>query len=535
MDADFAALPADVRAAYVGSHFRDALAQGRVRVYLQPIVHALNQKICGFEALSRWQDDTYGLIAPLYFVPVLEKAGRIHELDLYVLEQVCRSIAELRDRGVADMPISFNISRSDLHECDIVSEIDRIVSAYGIPHKLLHVEITESIFATEESMKSVIGGLRERGYTVWLDDFGSGYSSLNNLTKYDFDLLKLDMGFFGDSSDRARSVIASVISMAKALSVRSLAEGVETREQFEFLRDAGVEKLQGYYFCRPQPCGEWDGGRLWHGLEMETAEEHAYINQIGRVSLVNANPFAGMDARAAHAPLAIVEYEAGGWRYLFANEAFRRGRGDFRYGGDYTEARMTPHDHDAVLDIVREIFDRTAHTDEVVTSVVPGSSYIRLQTRTIARLGGASAILVSAMRLFDTEEGRAQAMIDAAGRCLFRTYDDVLLIDLTEGRVRGLSGQGHISDDLSIPSMPLAEFPSYLEERVAPKDRRTLRDALDPQTIEERIQLAPHHMITLPCHMRAGDGAADGFAQAEVSFFALQHGIVFMCRRIMRP
>jgi len=198
----------------------------------------------------------FGFLSPGLFIPVLEDGRRIHKLDLCVYESVCRRIRECLDKGLPVLPTSMNFSRLDFELMDAVGELEALVKKYDIPKEYLHVEITESALTEDvEGLKTAMKRLHDNGYVIWLDDFGSGYSSLNVLKDYDFDLLKIDMEFLKNFSGNkdSRKIIRSIISLANELDMMTLTEGVETQEAVDFLKESGCGRLQGYFFGKPMP------------------------------------------------------------------------------------------------------------------------------------------------------------------------------------------------------------------------------------------------------------------------------------------
>ncbi len=244
---------------YVTSHIDEAVEKGYIRVFYQPIVDVDSGKIVELEALSRWQDPDYGMLSPADFIPALEESRLIHKLDIYVTEAACRDLSELRRKRGEECPISINLSRIDFMVTDIVGEVKSIVRKYGVSPSFLHIEVTESALVDDkvELMKK-IGELRSDGFEVWLDDFGSGYSSLNTLQDLSFDLIKVDMQFIHsyETNPNAGIIVHSVIDMSRRLGLRTLVEGVETEEQLAFLRDIHCNLAQGFLFSKPLPLDE---------------------------------------------------------------------------------------------------------------------------------------------------------------------------------------------------------------------------------------------------------------------------------------
>lgn len=241
---------------YIVNHIDRAVQDGNIKVYYQPVVWADSKELCGFEALARWLDPTYGFLSPGVFIPVLEEYRQIHKLDACVFEQVCRDMREAMDNGDVVLPVSLNFSRLDFELMDAVGLLEDLVSRYDIPRDYLHVEITESALTEnmgvlEEAMKRI----KKDGFAIWLDDFGAGYSSFNVLKDFDFDVLKIDMTFLKgfEKNEKSPVILNAIIKLADSIGMLSLTEGVETEEAAEFLRKAGCGRLQGYLYGKPMP------------------------------------------------------------------------------------------------------------------------------------------------------------------------------------------------------------------------------------------------------------------------------------------
>lgn len=230
-------------------------------VFYQPLIDIQSGKPAGFEALSRWEDPVYGLLTPDKFVVPLENARMVYKVDLNVLSAYGREVQKLRKMGLVPLPISFNISRTDLESgIDIYSEIERIIEEYAIDKKLVNVEITESALNGDSIvMPQAVQRFHSMGLEVWMDDFGSGYSSLNVLKDYSFDVIKIDMEFMRKFDQRSKQIVQSICEMASALGTRTVAEGVETEEQLQFLQQIGCTYAQGYLFSKPKPADEFYG------------------------------------------------------------------------------------------------------------------------------------------------------------------------------------------------------------------------------------------------------------------------------------
>ena len=245
------------------SDIENAVRKEQFEVYFQPQTDYENGRIIGAEALVRWIHPEKGMLSPAIFIPLLEKSDYIEAVDRYVFEKVCQYMRKWNDGidGIGYIPVSLNLSRNDVYSKGICDTLRTTAEKYGIPTSAIHIEITESAYMEDsETLIAVLKGLREAGFKVEMDDFGSGYSSLNSLKDLDIDKLKLDMKFLSgnDGSGRGKIIISSVISMAKALDLAVIAEGVETKEQADMLLGFGCNEMQGYYFGRPMPACEYE-------------------------------------------------------------------------------------------------------------------------------------------------------------------------------------------------------------------------------------------------------------------------------------
>ena len=252
------------RQRYIVENFDRALKEGWIRVYYQAIVRTQTGKGAAVEALARWADPEKGIIPPNEFIPVLEKYHLLYKLDLYMAEQVCRDIPRRVEHGLPLIPATVNFSAQDFDYVDIPSELDRIYRKYcpdlPLDRRYLIVEITEQDMAQAAgSFHEQLGQLRKLGFRIWLDDFGSGYSSLNVFSRFDVDLVKFDMDLLRHLDDRSganRHIMKAMTEIAREMGVHTLAEGMETEEQRQFLMEIGCELAQGFLFHKPEPLEE---------------------------------------------------------------------------------------------------------------------------------------------------------------------------------------------------------------------------------------------------------------------------------------
>lgn len=239
-----------------------AMEEEQFVLYLQPKYGLTSYELEGAEILVRWLTPE-GMVSPGKFIPVFEKNGQIMKLDYYIWEHSCKLIRRWLDRGLEPYPVSVNISRVSLYNPRIVEEIYDLTVKYDVPPRLFQLELTESAYTDNpESIKKAMQQLREYGFTILMDDFGSGYSSLNVLKDITVDVLKLDMKFMAGAGSenvkRSESIVANVIRLAKDLHLPVIAEGVEEIEQVKFLKSVGCDYAQGYYFAKPMPVEEYE-------------------------------------------------------------------------------------------------------------------------------------------------------------------------------------------------------------------------------------------------------------------------------------
>ncbi len=243
------------------SEFDIALRSGQFHPYIQPQVFSEDGKIRGGEVLVRWIHPQSGMIPPYKFIPVFEQTGLIGRLDSYMWEQACIKLQEWQRKGFTDQYLSVNISQKDFYLLDVYQTVTSLIEKYQLSPKQLHLEITETaIMNNPQEQLPLISRLREYGFMIEIDDFGSGYSSLNTLKDMKADVLKIDMGFLRKTANQERSkiILKMVVSLAKSLQMEVITEGVETQEQVDFLKDYGCDIFQGYHFAKPMPVRDFE-------------------------------------------------------------------------------------------------------------------------------------------------------------------------------------------------------------------------------------------------------------------------------------
>ena len=244
------------------TEFQNALKSGEITFYLQPLCRAASGRIVSAETLARWRKADGSFVSPAFFIPVLEKYGVVTDLDLYVWDRVCAWLRGVKDRGIRPVPVSVNVSRIDMFAMNVAETLEGLLEKHGLTSDLLKVEITESAYVDDsDQITDSIVALREKGFQVLMDDFGSGYSSLNMLRTTNMDVIKLDAQFLhfnAGEEQKGINILESVINMTKSLSTPIIVEGVDTRELVQYLTDMGCRYMQGFYFYRPMPGEQFE-------------------------------------------------------------------------------------------------------------------------------------------------------------------------------------------------------------------------------------------------------------------------------------
>lgn len=301
-----------------------AFEEEQFEIYLQPQYDSVTKKIVGAEALTRWKHPEQGMISPGVFIPVMESNGMITKLDMYVVEHVCRILKRLyeEENVTKDFSIAVNLSRVDAFNCDIMNRITGLLDKYNVPISGIRLEITESAYVDQhDQVSDFVRELKEKGFMIEMDDFGSGYSSLNALKDVPIDTLKLDLRFLaGDNSKKGGIIINSVIRMAKWLNIPVIAEGVENIKQVNYLRNVGCHYMQGFYFAKPMPVREFV--ELLGENKVEGISRGIYTNELTYTEEVLDTNSINSKVLEKIGPVAIAEYYQGNLEAVILNDSF---------------------------------------------------------------------------------------------------------------------------------------------------------------------------------------------------------------------
>lgn len=480
---------------YVIDNFENAFENKYFKVYYQKEVRALTGKVCGYEALARWHDPQMGIISPAVFIEVLEDVHLIHKLDLCIIDMVCREIREDLESGYAVEPVSVNLSQLDFELCDIMAEIDKCRAKYDVPVDLLHIEVTESALTSgSDFLSQQIQKFRKAGYEVWMDDFGSGYSSFNNLKNYDFDVLKIDMDFLRtfETNKKTQVIIGTIVNMAKELGIHTVAEGVETQQQYDFLRRIGCEKLQGYLFGKPKPIEDFVREVDCSFDICEEIELAAYYDRIGEINVLGSTPLREKTLTVVNnLPIAIVEYYNGICQYLYANNSFMAYLSSIGISS-LEEANELHHnvEHPGTIEFVEALKRAEKNPDHrSAADIGVNVAIVNHKIRFIGEKNGRKAYAVVARNTSIHGESETAESLHVAMVHVFNQYFRVDLYD-EDGTVDNIF--------LNTDQLAVADYENnavkaveiYSNMYLYPEDRKRFREFYDITTVRDRIKAA---------------------------------------------
>lgn len=415
---------------YVLNNVERALSEGWIEPFYQPVIRTLTERLCSVEVLARWQDPERGLISPGVFIPVMEEKGLIYKLDMYIVERVVSVLQQRLKEGLPVVPVSVNVSCSDFDYCDPVEVIAGICDAHGVRRSLICAEITETALMTDRSLVSdAVERFHRAGIDVWMDDFGSGYSSLSILRDIDFDEIKIDMGFLLNLNERARTIVTAAVRMAKQLGIHTLAEGVENEEHLNFLKSIGCERIQGYYYGRPMPLSELFDHLKERGIVFETREIAALYQKTGLVDLIS------------ELPLALIFYDRRHFEFVYANEAFEK---EMEYTGMTVEQAASAVMKSGNINVGPKL--RSLAENAVVSGKPEQMTFIyrnrhyRLSFHLIGSIRNGS-MLSTSLEYIAFEEKKTVDVRDNVMQNLLLSYSNVYVIDFKEDSCRVVATQ----------------------------------------------------------------------------------------------
>lgn len=485
---------------YLLEHLDQALEKEWIQVFVQPVVRVLSGCLCGMEALVRWMDPEHGLIPPSDFIPVLEKNGQSYKLDTYVVKKVAAFLGSQlkKDLNTPVVPISVNFSRSDFESVDPVEIVVNALDENNVTRNLINVEITETALMKDaEEMKNAIERFHQEGMEVWMDDYGSGYSSLNVLKDFDFDEIKIDMAFLRELNEKSMSIVTSTVQMAKSLGIHTLAEGVETEEQLEFLKSIGCEKIQGYYYGRPIPISEAVEHFNNNDLEIETREMAGFYNRAGLVDVVSDRP------------VALFFDDGSEFRSLFENEPYRQMLRKMELTGENAIEKSMNTVTSPLGHRFRDLADQAESSgiEEKMIFVV-NDKYTRFSFQSISRCRRGNMLFARMDNAVVGAEYEQTSMLDAVLRNIYTIYDSVYILDF-ENDKRTVVLSNLPAERSGDQITGIREFyNNYGSVRsIFPDDIDRLRRFQDIDSLRERLRNSSAGFVSDVFRVRQSDGA----------------------------
>ena len=485
-------------AEHLARTFEEALEKGWIKVHYQPVIRAITEQLCGVESLARWQDPQFGFIFPSDFIGVLEESRQIHKLDSFVVEEVCRTVHERLMKNSPVVPVSVNFSRLDFVMCDMLAVVENAVRKYDIPRDYIHIEITESmIVSDQELMRGVINDFRAAGYEIWMDDFGSGYSSLTVLKDYQFDMLKLDMNFLSNFTDKSKDIMRSAIIMAKDLGIKTLAEGVETKEHLDYLKSIGCEEIQGFYYGKPEPIDEM----FAHLAEKNVSIERRKWRHFYEV--------ASFCVKATDIPLEIVEHDGKKFRTLFMNQPYRE-----QIFGEENDLSLEEIDRKiyGTASPLRikydEFLEEIKRTEKPETFYYTnGDKYLCLRAQILAQNEERCVFKASLYNVSADSNADKRELFDSRLRTLNLMFRVILLGDLKDQTLTPLLGTSVSMAQQMSKSTTVRENNEYFaDHNIFPTEKTRYRNFMNFATLRERVEKARFGYLSDVFRIKQPDG-----------------------------
>ena len=483
---------------YVVSHIDEAIEKEWIKVYYQPVIRSLTGQLCGAESLARWIDPEVGFLSPDKFIGALEDAGLIHKLDCFVMERVCKDIHARKSKGEPAVPVSVNFSRHDFTVCNMLEVVEGIIDKYEVPRDFIHVEITESMIAADEELfRGIMESFRDRGYEIWMDDFGSGYSSLNLLKDYQFDLLKMDMRFLSTMTDKSKTIVRSTITMAKRIGIKTLTEGVETQDQVDFLKSIGCGKLQGYYYGKPEPLDKMLENIAERCIKMEERQWRSYFEA------------ASFHTRDTETPLQIVQFDGQNFKTYFMNEPYKQQifvrTDDLSYIDSIIYNPASPTYAKYI-----QFMEKTIRSKNIENFYFTDKgNYYFFKTQLLAENAGRYLFRTSITNISFDHNTQERDRLDLRLRELNNLFETVLLLNIIRGTGSPLIGGYRYIDDENMGKDLILEraIPIFAERYIFADERPEFMVFMDSQTIKDRTESAGRGYIAKVFRLKQMDGA----------------------------
>lgn len=497
---------------FVLSNFEDALSEGKLKLFYQPIIRTLTGEICAMEGLARWIDPELGLISPADFIPVLEEEGLIYKLDSYLIRQMCIDYNKAYKNGEILLPVSLNFSRIDFEKTDIFQVLEDNLKEFKVPREMINIEITETcIGKSKEFIQEQIKRLRQEGYEVWMDDFGSEYSSLNFLKDFDLDLVKIDMRFLEINTVKAKQIIRFMIDMLKTIGIKTLAEGVETFEQYEFLREIGCDKVQGYYIGKPMPGHDVKDYIFSRGLKCEEHINLKYYDDISRLNILSQTPaqdylnakHGEVEATDNIESLAIIEIEEGKISYKYVNKKYQE---ELKSVGIDSVKNIEQILNDEAINLRNKLKFMLNTCDEngeeCVIDHIYKDNFCIIKVCKIAEQNKRRSYATKFINVSNNKDMLRLYNRSVDLSAIYAVFSNVDVIDIDKNSVKNV-----YTNIQNVKRKEKVEYNKdmllFMNKNVYPVDRDIFRDFYDITTLEERLENASNHKIG--CYYRVKD------------------------------
>ena len=444
------------------------------------------------------------MLSPADFISALENNGLIIDLDMCILRKTCRLYKKLKERGTLLHSFSVNLSRFDFKDADLFEKVTSILKEYDVPHEAIKLEITESLMLEDiGNFRKLFQQFSGAGFSIWIDDFGSGYSSLNVLQNYDFDVMKFDMLFLRNFNAKGKQVLASLINMAKSLGIHTLVEGVETEEQQDFLLKAGCEGQQGYLLSRP--VSETDLIAMIDAKPdlLEALEKKDYWNQVGRFNFLSANPLdvyptAGINRslneekyEGMGLPIALLECEQNTMKHVYVSDSFKKCLSELGFNYVNELDTLINYRRDDQYLLLKKLIDDAVATGEVQRfEYFKSNVYYRLSAKLLVRESDC-AMLALRLSTFDPEREveKTQEMLNYSS-ALFSTYEIAVLIYPDRNMANRIFTARNLPEFDKEKTLELI-VRKFVEAQVDPVDQERYLKFLDFSIAEERTGKNP--------------------------------------------
>ncbi|SEA05532.1 diguanylate cyclase (GGDEF) domain-containing protein [Oribacterium sp. KHPX15] len=493
---------------YLVRNLDAAINNGWIRICLQPVMRTLTGELCGFEALSRWDDPTYGLLYPNDFIQLLELNRISYNLDFYVVKEVAKLLKERQENGLPVVPISVNLSRTDFVFNDPVTDISTLTEALGIRKSLINIEITETSLVSDNGIISRnIDRFHDEGFQVWMDDFGSGYSSLNVLKDYLFDEIKIDMGFFTNFNDKAKTIVSMIVEMSKKLGMHTLAEGVETEEQLSFLRSIGCEKIQGNLFGSAMPCDILMKELKKKGYRWESRSVSVMYDKAGLTNVIVDNP------------VALLLHDGKYFKGLYSNEEFNETLLTAGYKDIQSLEADMNHPESPKGRKCRDLaFKAKNNNEEEYMTFLANGNYYKLSFRILSSSDDLSVIFATMDSLVYEQERQFTSELDALARKIMFNYDRIHYVDLDEHKGTIISTNIPSETVGSTIETPETYYSDNVSRYIHPSEQDRWKRFVSPENIKNKLREYKNGNFSALFRMRQVNGSYEWTEFTVTSF-----------------